>query len=147
MLYTDRLFQTDNHLLGKVSRDLPVPGSFQITERNVLAGIWGLEVWAGWVIRFYKPWELKIPWHVPVCLSKLCFMLSNTLLLQYPTPACVLILSAAAKGHELFSIQRIFVLQTGDWSLFFLSFFPPFGKAEPGLRHEAACSFRSLLTV
>lgn len=73
-------------------------------------------------------------------------MLSNTLLLQHLTPACVLILSMTAKGlcpsKELLSIQGIFNLQTEDWHPFF-SFFPPFGKAKPGLSHSAACSVQS----
>ena len=50
-------------------------------------------------------------------------MLSNTLLLQHLTPACVLILSMTAKGlcpsKELLSIQGISNLQTEDWRLFF----------------------------
>ena len=57
--------------------------------------------------------------------EKLCFLLSNTLLLQHPTPSCVLILPVAVKGlypnEELLSLQGIFILQTEDWNLF-LSF-------------------------
>lgn len=57
--------------------------------------------------------------------EKLCFLLSNTLLLQHPTASCILILPVAVKGlypnEELLSIQGIFILQTEDWN-HFLSF-------------------------